>query len=178
MAMTERENPYYERFDEVLDICRGHDVTLSLGDACRPGSIADSTDAAQVGELVLLGDLVRRARERDVQTIVEGPGHMSLDEIEANMDLERRLCDDAPFYVLGPSSPTSRRATTTSRPPSEGPSPRRGERLSSATSPQPSTSDCQRSTTCARASSRPASLRTRATSRRAFAARARLGRTG
>ncbi len=102
MAMTERENPYYERFDEVLDICRGHDVTLSLGDACRPGSIADSTDAAQVGELVLLGDLVRRARERDVQTIVEGPGHMSLDEIEANMDLERRLCHDAPFYVLGP----------------------------------------------------------------------------
>jgi len=102
MAMTGKENPYYERFDEILEICADHDVTLSLGDACRPGSISDSTDGAQASELILLGDLARRARERDVQVIIEGPGHMSLGDIEANMLLERRLCDDAPFYVLGP----------------------------------------------------------------------------
>lgn len=102
MMMTGRENPFYARFDEILDICREHEVTLSLGDACRPGSIADSTDAAQISELMTLGSLARRARERGVQVIIEGPGHMALDEIEANMVLERRLCDDAPFYVLGP----------------------------------------------------------------------------
>lgn len=102
MAMTGNENPFYERFDEVLDICERYDVTLSLGDACRPGCTADSSDAAQISELILLGDLTRRARERGVQVIIEGPGHMSLDEIDANMKLERRLCGDAPFYVLGP----------------------------------------------------------------------------
>jgi phosphomethylpyrimidine synthase len=102
MMMTGRENPFYARFDEILDICREHEVTLSLGDACRPGSIADSTDTAQVSELMTLASLARRARERGVQVIIEGPGHMALDEIEANMALERRLCDDAPFYVLGP----------------------------------------------------------------------------
>ncbi len=102
MSMTGRENPFYERYDEVLDICAAHDVTVSLGDACRPGSIADSTDAAQVSELVALGDLARRARERGVQAIIEGPGHMCLSDVRANMVLERRLCDDAPFYVLGP----------------------------------------------------------------------------
>lgn len=102
MMMTGRENPFYARFDEILEICREHEVTLSLGDACRPGSIADSTDAAQISELMTLGSLARRARERGVQVIIEGPGHMALDEIEANMVLERRLCDDAPFYVLGP----------------------------------------------------------------------------
>ncbi|HNY17069.1 MAG TPA: phosphomethylpyrimidine synthase ThiC [Treponemataceae bacterium] len=102
MAMTGNENPFYERFDEILEICREHEVTLSLGDACRPGSIADSTDGAQVAELMRLGALARRARARGVQVIIEGPGHMALDEIEANMALERRLCDDAPFYVLGP----------------------------------------------------------------------------
>jgi phosphomethylpyrimidine synthase len=102
MAMTGNENPFYERFDEILEICRKHEVTLSLGDACRPGSIADATDGAQVAELMRLGALARRARARGVQVIIEGPGHMALDEIEANMTLERRLCDDAPFYVLGP----------------------------------------------------------------------------
>jgi phosphomethylpyrimidine synthase len=102
MAMTGNENPYYERFDEILDICEKYDVTLSLGDACRPGCTADSSDAAQISELVLLGDLARRARAHNVQVIIEGPGHMSLDEIDANMKLERRLCGDAPFYVLGP----------------------------------------------------------------------------
>ncbi len=102
MMMTGRENPFYARFDEILDICREHEVTLSLGDACRPGSIADSTDTAQVSELMTLASLARRARDRGVQVIIEGPGHMALDEIEANMVLERRLCDDAPFYVLGP----------------------------------------------------------------------------
>lgn len=102
MSMTGRENPFYERYDEVLDVCARHDVTISLGDACRPGSVADSTDAAQVVELVALGDLARRARDRGVQTIIEGPGHMSLADVQANMLLERRLCDDAPFYVLGP----------------------------------------------------------------------------
>lgn len=102
MVMTGNENPFYEYFDEILDICAEYDVTLSLGDACRPGSIADSTDASQIAELMTLGDLTRRARERNVQVIIEGPGHMSLDEIEANMKLEQRLCDDAPFYVLGP----------------------------------------------------------------------------
>jgi len=102
MAMTGKENPFYEYFDEVLDICYEHDVTLSLGDACRPGSTADSSDAAQIAELMTLGALTRRARARNVQVIIEGPGHMSFDEIEANMKLEQRLCDDAPFYVLGP----------------------------------------------------------------------------
>jgi len=102
MAMTGKENPFYERFDEILDVCERHDVTLSLGDACRPGCNADSTDAAQVEELILLGELARRARARNVQVFIEGPGHMAIDEIAANMALERRLCDDAPFYVLGP----------------------------------------------------------------------------
>lgn len=102
MAMTGNENPYYERFDELLDICAEHEVTLSLGDACRPGSIADSTDDSQITELTRLAALTRRARERDVQVIIEGPGHMSIDDVAANMQLQRRLCDDAPFYVLGP----------------------------------------------------------------------------
>lgn len=102
MAMTGEENPFFARFDEILDICAEHEVTLSLGDACRPGCIADSTDSAQVSELIRLGDLTRKARDQGVQAIIEGPGHMSFDDIAANMQLERRLCDDAPFYVLGP----------------------------------------------------------------------------
>ena len=102
MEMTGNENPYYEYFDEILEICSQHDVTLSLGDACRPGCTADASDAAQIEELILLGQLARRARAKNVQVIIEGPGHMSLDEIEANIKLEQRLCDDAPFYVLGP----------------------------------------------------------------------------
>lgn len=102
MEMTGNENPFYERFDELLDICREYDVTLSLGDACRPGCIADATDASQIGELITLGELTKRARERDVQVMIEGPGHMPLNQIAANMEIEKTLCHGAPFYVLGP----------------------------------------------------------------------------
>lgn len=102
MEMNHRENPFYEHFDELLDICREYDVTLSLGDACRPGSINDATDASQVEELIILGELTVRAWERDVQVIIEGPGHMPINEIAANMLLEKKLCHGAPFYVLGP----------------------------------------------------------------------------
>ncbi|MGN1404399.1 MAG: phosphomethylpyrimidine synthase ThiC [Ruminococcus sp.] len=102
MEMTGNENPFYEYYDDVLDILRTYDVTISLGDALRPGSIADSTDAGQISELVELGALTKRAWERDVQVMVEGPGHMAMDEIAANMKLQKRLCHGAPFYVLGP----------------------------------------------------------------------------
>lgn len=102
MEMTGNENPFYEYYDEVLDILREYDVTISLGDALRPGCIDDSTDAAQIGELIELGALTKRAWEKDVQVMVEGPGHMALDEIAANMKLQKRLCHNAPFYVLGP----------------------------------------------------------------------------
>lgn len=102
MKMTGNENPFYEHYDELLDILREYDVTISLGDALRPGSIADSTDASQIAELTEIGNLTKRAWERDVQVLVEGPGHMAMDEIAANMKLEKRLCHNAPFYVLGP----------------------------------------------------------------------------
>lgn len=102
MEATGRENPFYEYYDEVLAILHEFDVTISLGDAMRPGSGYDATDAAQVAELVELGKLTRRAWDAGVQVMVEGPGHMALDEIAANMRLEKRLCHDAPFYVLGP----------------------------------------------------------------------------
>lgn len=102
MEATGCENPFYERFDEVLSILHEHDVTISLGDAMRPGSTYDATDAAQVTELVELGILTRRAWDAGVQVMIEGPGHMALNEIAANMELERRLCHGAPFYVLGP----------------------------------------------------------------------------
>ncbi|PKM51962.1 MAG: thiamine biosynthesis protein ThiC [Firmicutes bacterium HGW-Firmicutes-7] len=102
MHLNKKENPFYEYYDELLDICQKYDMTLSLGDACRPGSINDSTDASQVIELITLGELTKRAWEKNVQVIIEGPGHMSLDEIEANMILEKKLCHGAPFYVLGP----------------------------------------------------------------------------
>ena len=102
MEMTGQENPFYEHFDEILDICREYDVTLSLGDACRPGSIADGTDAAQIEELIALGELTKRAWEKDVQVMIEGPGHMPLNQIAANMEIEKTLCHGAPFYVLGP----------------------------------------------------------------------------
>lgn len=97
-----RENPLYARYDELLNICREHDVTLSLGDGLRPGCLADGTDAAQVAETALLGDLVLRARAAGVQVMVEGPGHLPLDQVTANVVLEKRLCHGAPFYVLGP----------------------------------------------------------------------------
>lgn len=102
MQLKGEENPFYERFDELLDICAEYDVTLSLGDACRPGCIADSTDASQIHELITLGELTKRAWARHVQVMIEGPGHMRLNEIAANVQLEKRLCHGAPFYVLGP----------------------------------------------------------------------------
>jgi len=102
MEMTGNENPYYEYYDELLEICREHDVTLSLGDGCRPGSIADATDAIQIEELITLGELTKRAWEKDVQVMIEGPGHVPLNEIETNIQLQKKLCYGAPFYVLGP----------------------------------------------------------------------------
>ncbi|MBQ3928715.1 MAG: phosphomethylpyrimidine synthase ThiC [Clostridia bacterium] len=102
MEMTGNENPFYEHYDKVLDILREYDVTISLGDALRPGCIDDSTDAGQISELIELGALTERAWERDVQVMVEGPGHMAMNEIAANMKLQKRICHGAPFYVLGP----------------------------------------------------------------------------
>ena len=102
MHMTGKENPFYEYFDEILDICREYDVTISLGDACRPGCLADASDVCQIEELVRLGELTKRAWEKDVQVMVEGPGHMPLDQIAANMKLQQTICMGAPFYVLGP----------------------------------------------------------------------------
>ena len=102
MEMTGNENPFFQYYDDVLEILREYDVTISLGDALRPGSIADSTDAAQIGELVELGSLTKRAWQRDVQVIVEGPGHMAMNEIQGNVMLQKRICHNAPFYVLGP----------------------------------------------------------------------------
>ncbi|MCC8097696.1 MAG: phosphomethylpyrimidine synthase ThiC [Eubacterium sp.] len=102
MEMTGKENPFYEHFDEILEICREYDITLSLGDACRPGCIEDATDTSQIEELITLGELTKRAWEKDVQVMIEGPGHMPLDQIEANMKIQKTLCHGAPFYVLGP----------------------------------------------------------------------------
>ena len=102
MMMTGNENPFYEYYDDVLEILREYDVTISLGDALRPGCIDDSTDAGQISELIELGALTERAWEKDVQVMVEGPGHMAMNEIEANMKLQKRICHNAPFYVLGP----------------------------------------------------------------------------
>ncbi len=102
MEMTGEENPFYAHYDEILDICREYDVTLSLGDACRPGCIADATDISQMEELVTLGELTKRALEKQVQVIIEGPGHMPLDQIAANMKIQETICKGAPFYVLGP----------------------------------------------------------------------------
>ena len=102
MEHNNAENPFYEHYDELLKLCREYDVTLSLGDGCRPGSIADSTDLAQVQETIVLSELTKRAWEKDVQVMIEGPGHMALDEIKANVILQKKLCLGAPFYVLGP----------------------------------------------------------------------------
>lgn len=102
MEMTGNENPFYEYYDDVLEILREYDVTISLGDALRPGCLDDSSDAGQIAELIELGNLTKRAWEKDVQVMVEGPGHMAMDEIAANMKLQKRLCHNAPFYVLGP----------------------------------------------------------------------------
>ncbi len=102
MELNHMENPFYQYFDRLLDICEKYDLTLSLGDACRPGSIHDATDASQIKELMVLGELTLRAWERNIQVMIEGPGHMAIHEIAANMLLEKRLCHGAPFYVLGP----------------------------------------------------------------------------
>ncbi len=102
MEMTGEENPFYEHFDEILDICREYDITLSLGDACRPGCLMDATDASQIEELITLGELTKRAWEKDVQVMIEGPGHMPINQIAANMEIQKTLCHGAPFYVLGP----------------------------------------------------------------------------
>ena len=102
MTMTGEENPFYEHFDEIVEICREHDVTISLGDACRPGCLADATDNCQIEELIRLGELTDRAWARDVQVMIEGPGHVPMDQIEANMKIQETLCKGAPFYVLGP----------------------------------------------------------------------------
>lgn len=102
MEMTGEENPFYEYYDEILDICREYDVTMSLGDACRPGCLKDASDISQIQELITLGELTKRAWEKDVQVMVEGPGHMPLDQIQANMQIQQTICSGAPFYVLGP----------------------------------------------------------------------------
>lgn len=102
MEVTGNENPFYEYFDKLLEICHEYDVTISLGDSCRPGCLYDSNDATETAEMIELGKLCKRAWAAGVQVMVEGPGHMALDEIAANMKLQKRLCHNAPFYVLGP----------------------------------------------------------------------------
>ncbi|AJD03547.1 HMP-P synthase [Campylobacter lari CCUG 22395] len=102
MQMNDAENPFYEYYDDLLAICKEFDVTLSLGDALRPGCTHDASDAAQIAELIELSLLTKRAWAQDVQVMIEGPGHMAINEIEANMQLEKRICNGAPFYVLGP----------------------------------------------------------------------------
>jgi phosphomethylpyrimidine synthase len=102
MNFNKAENPLYSQFDRLLDICREHNVTLSLGDGFRPGCTADATDRAQLEELLILGELVDRARQAGVQAMVEGPGHVSLDQIETNIKIQKEICKGAPFYVLGP----------------------------------------------------------------------------
>lgn len=102
ISKNKRENPLYSHFDRVLDIAKRYDVTISLGDGMRPGSIADATDRSQIQELVILGELAQRAQNKGVQVMIEGPGHVPLNQIQANVQLEKKLCHDAPFYVLGP----------------------------------------------------------------------------
>lgn len=102
MAYNQKENPFYEHYDELLAILKEHEVTLSLGDSVRPGCLADATDAGQLQELIHLGELTQRAWDAGVQVIIEGPGHMPMDQIEANIVLQKRICRGAPFYVLGP----------------------------------------------------------------------------
>jgi phosphomethylpyrimidine synthase len=102
MLHHDRENPLYEYYDRLLDIAGQYDVTLSLGDGLRPGCLADATDRAQIHELMTLGELTRRAWKQDVQVMIEGPGHVPLNQIRTNIQLQKQLCRDAPFYVLGP----------------------------------------------------------------------------
>jgi phosphomethylpyrimidine synthase len=102
MYVNNRENPFYENFDKILDLAKAYNITLSLGDGMRPGAVCDSTDDLQISELVVLGELVKKCRKKGVQVMVEGPGHIRLDEIAYNMVMEKKICHNAPFYVLGP----------------------------------------------------------------------------
>jgi len=102
MVANDRENPLYEQYDRLLEIAKRYDLTLSLGDSLRPGCLADSTDRAQIQELILLGELAKRAWEAEVQVMIEGPGHIPFSEVKVNVLLEKKLCHNAPFYVLGP----------------------------------------------------------------------------
>jgi phosphomethylpyrimidine synthase len=102
MSRHKKENPFFEYFDKILDTAYKYDVTLSLGDGLRPGSVLDATDAAQISELKLLGELAKRARKKNVQVMIEGPGHVPLHEVKINILLEKKFCHNAPFYVLGP----------------------------------------------------------------------------
>jgi len=102
MHVNAKENPFYENFDKILDLAKKYNIVLSLGDALRPGAIADSSDELQISELMVLGELVKRCRRKGVQVMVEGPGHIRLDEIAFNMLLQKKVCSNAPFYVLGP----------------------------------------------------------------------------
>jgi phosphomethylpyrimidine synthase len=102
MIYQEKENPYFAQYDRVLEICRKYDVTISLGDAMRPGCLEDATDRAQIQELIILGELARQSKDAGVQVMVEGPGHVPLDQVQTNIQLQKRLCENAPFYVLGP----------------------------------------------------------------------------
>jgi phosphomethylpyrimidine synthase len=102
MVANEQENPLYEHFDRLLEIAHKYDVTLSLGDGLRPGSLMDATDRAQIEELIILGELTKQAWEKNVQVMIEGPGHVPLNQIETNIQMEKQICSNAPFYVLGP----------------------------------------------------------------------------
>jgi len=102
MIANKKENPFYEHFDDILKIAKKYDVTLSLGDGLRPGSLADATDKPQIQELIILGELAEKARKNNVQAIIEGPGHVPINQIETNIIAQKRLCNSAPFYVLGP----------------------------------------------------------------------------
>ena len=102
MKANDKENPFYEHYDRLLEICKAYDITISLGDALRPGSLKDATDASQIQELIIIGELTKAAWTEDVQVIIEGPGHVPLNEIAANVQLAKKLCHGAPFYVLGP----------------------------------------------------------------------------
>jgi phosphomethylpyrimidine synthase len=102
MSCNDEENPLYEQYDRLLEIARRYDMVLSLGDGLRPGAIADATDQGQIQELIILGGLARRARSAGVQVMIEGPGHVPITEIEANIKLQKKICQGAPFYVLGP----------------------------------------------------------------------------
>lgn len=102
MALNKKENPLYEFFDDILKIAKKYDITLSLGDGMRPGSLVDATDRPQIQELIILGELAGQAKKKNVQVIIEGPGHIPMDQIEANVIIQKKMCNNAPFYVLGP----------------------------------------------------------------------------